>query len=251
MHSVENRYCHQVSFDTEKIHESEKEVIEISCLPKLSLSRKRKIQLFRNLGNFKHNQKVFEEGGSLLVVQRPVNDITTNMDKYVCCKMCLGFNSKRDIYRHACSTEKSVVKTSIKSSSFFFSKHPILAKFFERMRNNEIAKIIRKDTILCQFVTQQLLRKGFKKYQVISNQVRLVAQMIQTLRKETKNETLNLTQLLTPENFDNLFQGILDMFEYNPLTSKYQHSVVYVKSPSSLIKLCQFPKFWRHCKFTI
>jgi len=56
----------------ERAHNHQKEVQEMSALPRNSIQRKKKCLLIQNRGNFKHNIKVLKElKGTLKVVRRP------------------------------------------------------------------------------------------------------------------------------------------------------------------------------------
>ena len=177
-----------------------------------------------------------------MVVQSPKTDVNVSKgdNKYVCCRLCLGFYANRDIYRYSCPTERSDEKRlSVKSTLFLPNSDATLERFFKKLRKSEVSCTIRNDPLICQYIKQQLLRKGFKSYQMISNQVRLVALFLQEIRSSPGNKELTLTELLTPEKFDTLFQGILEMFHYNPMISHDKDFRVSLRSPSSLIKLCQ------------
>jgi hypothetical protein len=223
-------------------HKEERKVIEIDCQKKDSLMRKRLIQRLRNLGNLIHNKRVFKKGGSLIVAQKPKNTInlTRGDDVFVCCRRCLGFYSRRDVWRHCCPNEKpDEKKSTIKTTSFMCGDDLALTKFIQRIRNTKVALIIKNDELICSYITQELLKKGFKGFYAISNQVHLLALLLDKIKTMSGKNALCLADLLTTNMFDALHKGVIAMFNYSPFAAGSTGEAVNMTSPSSLIKLCQ------------
>lgn len=221
-------------------HKLERKVIQIESEQKGTLSRRRKIQLLRNSGNHIHNTKVFQSGGSLIVVQKPKRTVNLSKgdDIFVCCRSCVGLYSKRDVWRHSCPSENfNEKKLTIKSTSFMLDRDSnILKLFFQKMRNTKNLMIIKNDELMCQYIREQLTRKGFKRYHTVRNEINLMTILLNKIRCLKGDFSISLKVALTPALFEHLFNAILILFQYEVNDNG---GFISMKTPSSLIKLCQ------------
>ena len=123
--------------------------------------------------------------------------------------------------------------------NFFFEDDDFgVSQFIGRLRNSEIAMTLRADELICRYIAQEIMKKGLHKgFQTTSNQVRLVAQLIEKVKTMTRTPTLTLQQLPCPQMFDALYKGIITLFRYS--STSVENDEISMNAPSSLIKLCQ------------
>lgn len=236
-------YCKKYLLNTSfirhmnQIHSGEKEVIQINSHRKGSVEKNRSIQVLRNLGNFRHNKGVMETGGQLIVVQRPRKpiDITRNRNQYSACSNCFGFYSSLQLRRHNCPAAPRKSKSRSKVGMSIDFAEDELHMFFSRMLNDKITDLARKDELIKRFVYNEVLRKGMKKFKVISEKVRALCNFLVTFQSKT-GEMVGFKEILVPDKLDKLKDVIVTLFDYN-VQSNDSSTSVSMSRPSSLKRL--------------
>lgn len=221
-------------------HQSEEDVRKVVSLPPLSIARKTAVSKLRNLGNFMYNKTILQNGGGLLVVHRP-SKVDRHVDRYAACSSCYGFYKKSDLRRHKCVAGKTDCYTDrINLSCLRFSKDDehdaILFDFFIRMQNDVHSKLAMNDETICNFICHEIDEKGMVRYHTIVNKVRLLCELVSVCRKERKDDTMNLSDILLPETVHELSTIIKNLFNYK---ADQKTKGVTVDRPSSLVRLHQ------------
>lgn len=183
-------------------HGSEDFVVETMDLPKRDPTRRKRLQVIRNKGNFEHNKSVLRNGGYLIVVQRPTatKEITDDIDTYAACNLCYGFYCREEINRHTCPVIQSGITIKKLLPSHIVPTKPIdvdLAVFFGRMFADKLTSIAKEDETIREFVKQEVDAKGMKSFNTIANKTRLLSEFLDECRKCSGQNDLSLAMALT------------------------------------------------------
>ena len=235
-------YVRNTSFSRhlERNHSDQHEVQNILKLPEKTKERRRALKLLRQKGNFAHNKRILKLGrGTLKVAHRPKKKIEVQRSKtYRCCKSCLAFVSKKEFWRHSCPS--NIYHSSSVSCNSLLHSNPSVSKFLDRLRDGDIASTIKQDSLIMRYVKREICFKGEKCFEALSNQVRNVASFLLHMRSATDILSLNITQVLTPEMFNELMKEIKRFYNYRIVPSNEEYDcVASMDSPSSLVKLGQ------------
>lgn len=199
-------------------HGDVKDVRNATILPKNSAERFRKLQLIRNYGNFLHNLNSLKYGGDIIPAQRPSKtiDITNDLKSYVSCGSCLGFYASTRFSQHRCPLTNTKVKQNV--PSLVVSKQHGVKDFFRRLQYDEVGYFVASDEAIVQYVTSEIMSKGVRQFSTISGNARLLAELVLNIRKRhSKHSNMGLRKLVTPQNFEVLYEGLIDMFKYDTL----------------------------------
>ena len=179
------------------------------------MRRKLELKRLRLKGDFYHNIKALKIGGELIVYRRP-NHITDVAD-YKPCKFCYLFLHKNELWRH---TQKCSFKSSENErGAYSLAQHSNLLLYphtttpgcnvelheavLAKMNNDEIANVVKKDSLILSFGSFLLSGKGVKKSGNISQTMRLLGRLLQQLRIAVPNMIeANLIDFISPRHFE-------------------------------------------------
>ncbi|XP_039283303.1 uncharacterized protein LOC120351152 [Nilaparvata lugens] len=230
-------------------HSEEMKVAEILAQPKGSAMRRSMIEKLRKKGNFNYNTNVLrEKSGNIITVQRPTNDC--NIEKYLPCKLCLGFFSKNRLYRHMKDCKENSGKESSRNAQSagqallvvanFSCSDSLKTKIFPIMRNDKISKTAQEDELICEFGLR-LLKQHKEQHvkPIISQKMRELARLkielltnkptaIDKSGKIKKLQTLE--DYLDPDFYNDVVKAVNTIAGFNEENGKY-------KVPSLALKL--------------
>ena len=193
---------------------------------KVGLARKHGFKRLSNLGSFQHNVRVLKRGKGELIVARRTKVERSN-DDYLPCNQCYGFYYKFDIWRHRCCNKASDDgSTEIRSKDVMDQSRSLLLgalqansnrqsidkhldeQVLRYMRKDNILKVVRTDKLILQFGVAQLKRIGVKGQRRIASRMRLLARLLQTLRKIVDLPNKPLSYFLNSLHFDALLEAV-------------------------------------------
>ena len=215
-------------------HGNEKLLLNLSQLDKNKNKKERDVILdqVRLLGDFYHNFKVLKNGGELIVCRRPSPRQKLSASMFGPCKHCLGFFHKAELWRHArnCSYQGSATEFEDSESTYnniqqeadiilHGQKDPDFLELEElviqKMRNDEITTVAASDEMIKKYGNFLMSGKGSKKANSISSNMRLMARLLITLRKNDNNSNKALKEFMKPVNFDLIVKCTKEMAGYS------------------------------------
>ena len=194
-------------------------ILVARVVSKSGASRRNGLKRLKHLGAFQHNTEVLKKGRGQLIVARRSHG-KHRADSYLPCKRCYGFYHRYDLWRHSCpgSTvdnveDKSAVKSSVVEASRDLLDGAMLAdearidhnlnKFvLRRMRRDKKFDIIKSDDLILKFGLARLRRVGMKGHRHIAARMRLLAELLSTVRKSLDMHESSLSEFLDGTYYD-------------------------------------------------
>ena len=233
-------------------HGNESLLQNLSQLDKNKKERDIILDRVRLLGDFYYNVKVLKNGGELIVCRRPSPGEKLSASKFGPCKYCLGFFHKEELWRHArnClykgTTAEGEDLESIRNIQqeadilLHGQKDPDFLELEEfviqRMRKDEITTVAASDEIIKKYGNFLMSGKGSKKANSISSNMRLMARLLITLRKNDNNSNKALKDFMKPVNFDLIVKCTKEMAGFSQKNSDGEFLPTF-KIPSLPLKI--------------
>ena len=177
-------------------HKCEMEVQHAMTLP----PGKRKRAFLENLvhrGNFTYNSEVIRDGrGTTIPARRPPKSQThvTRRDMLPCHK-CLGFFSRRNLYRHKCNAGETG-RVQVLGRALLPSEGDATAgleTLLSRMLDDDVGNVCRRDDLILEFGRRLYSRLGHQVHlhQHIREKMRELGRLVLELRKVDSKATLS------------------------------------------------------------
>ena len=188
---------------------------EVKALGKVHSAERAKLtKILKYKGNFVNNIKVLrDDSGSIIVVRRPSDE--EDPSKYYPCTECYGFFSKFELYRHSCVATRNIKEKHLLRdsktmlASAINTPNPDLAKVIASMRDDEITQVVKNDSLIKKFLSDQLDRYDNRQQKMVRQRARDIARLLHHVR-ESDNDLadLELRHLLTPSRFDLIIESV-------------------------------------------
>ncbi|XP_067043919.1 uncharacterized protein [Acropora muricata] len=176
----------------------------------------------RLLGDYHHNCNVLALGkGELIVVRKPSKP--TSQAKFLPCPHCLGFFKGDELWRHClicqhktAPDEKKWKKVQAEAKLLLptcsVSTADVDAHLFKNvissMRNDTISSVARQDQLISNFGAAILEKVGIKNANFVSQRMRQLARLLQTLRVQSKRTDACLEEFIDTSMFDAVVDAV-------------------------------------------
>nr|XP_023014877.1 uncharacterized protein LOC111504537 [Leptinotarsa decemlineata] len=219
-------------------HVGETEVQNILALPSNSIERKRAFACLRKKGNFIQNSTTFSKP----VHRSPLKDTEEN---YIPCPYCLGFYSRKLLWKHKkmCSFNKNpLVGKSLSAGQNLLpcvdqTNLNLTTKVFPRMWADKVSLTAKKDSLICAFGSRYLnTHKELHRIHVCSRKMRELAKVLMESQK-FDSSIKNLFDLLLPQYFDVVVQSVKVIAKYDPQKEEFE-SPTFAMNISRTLKDC-------------
>lgn len=220
-------------------HGAETEVQNIFALPSNSIERKRAIACLRKKGNFIQNSTTFS---------KPVHKslLKDSEENYIPCPFCLGFYSRKLLWKHKkiCSSNKNT--PSGKSSSAGQNLMPCVdqtnfdlkTKVFPRMSADKVSVTAKKDFLIGAFGSRYLnTHRELHQINVCSRKMRELAKVLMESQK-LNSSIKTLFDLLQPQHFDLVVQSVKVIAKYDPQKDEFESPTFAMNISRSLKDCC-------------
>lgn len=219
-------------------HKLEIEVQQILSKAKASNERKKLLTLLRNKGNFLENTNRCSKP-----MKMPPGPIEP--DKYLPCSSCLGFYSRKQLWRHR---KKCIQIESSRGKNHQAAGQNLLLRNFQydlnlkenvfpRMRADEISLVAKSDRLICAYGARYLrIHRGSQFVNVTSRKMRELAKLLLKLRTLNTSIT-DLFSALQPRHYDYIVEATKHIAQYDVQKSVYK-SPTYAMNISTALKNC-------------
>ncbi|XP_070174147.1 uncharacterized protein [Littorina saxatilis] len=206
--------------------------------------KKKELSKMRNLGDHRHNRKVWEEGKGEIVVKRKSAKEEKQVKDFVPCPECYGYFNSKDMYRHKCvkpcckSSKGKVVAGRLLLPAVPGSKitrdhdEEKLREILEHVKNDPVGMIVKTDITIRELALRETRKNGFDsdRHAYIRNKLREIARLVLALRKESGNQNGQLIDFLKPDMFSTIVQATRVLCEFSKESSDF-------KNPSTAKKI--------------
>ncbi|KAL4718874.1 hypothetical protein ACJJTC_006539 [Scirpophaga incertulas] len=213
-------------------HIYETEVQKIVSKPKKSLDRKQLIAALRKKGNYLVNSKE---------VTKPMRKF--KFTDYLPCTECLGFYSKKLLWKHKkkCSGKSGSKNIQSEAQNLLIRHLKIDEKLkesvFPRMRADKISLIAKKDNLICAFGSQYLKTHREKHFvNVVSRKMRELAKLLLELKKIDPSIN-DFFSALRPIHYDIIVQATKILGNYDIEKDRYG-TPTFAMNLSTTLKQC-------------
>ncbi|KAL3882846.1 hypothetical protein ACJMK2_029150 [Sinanodonta woodiana] len=202
----------------------------------------------RNLGNHVHNCAVLRRGeGSILVSYRLSTHASAN--SYTPCEYCYGYYAKYELWRHKCplkpeSSTKGKVRQRVLSKSRMMLPTPpeaneALAEVLSTMRNDDVSRVCKSDTLILQLARKETFRLGHEKdaHNYIRSKMRELGRLLICLRTRTGICNSSLKDFIEPTKFNDVVEAAREVSQFNEVTHEYTTPSLALKLGHTL-KIC-------------
>ncbi|XP_030251292.1 uncharacterized protein LOC115568284 isoform X4 [Sparus aurata] len=256
---TQKNYCYVCKKPQSKIarhlkkHEKEEpDIAEAFLLPKNSKERKRLLEKLRNRGNYEHNQEVIRNQGGTLKVKRRQgpSKISVDAKMYVHCTYCKGLFVRKELWRHSrrCPS-KTVSETEANVKSKVLALADIAEstcsqaisigvwKILGKMRQDEIASVVRNDFLILQLAQSLYNKHGSDptKFEYMRTKVREMGRLLLTLRQ--KYSIFSFEDAVKPNNFYKIIGAVKTVAGYDEEKHSYSTPSLALKLGHSLKKI--------------
>ncbi|XP_068692751.1 uncharacterized protein [Montipora foliosa] len=199
----------------------------------------------RLLGDYHHNCNVLALGeGELIVVRNPSK--LKSDSKFLPCPHCLGFFKGDELWRHCLicphkttTDEKKWKKVQVEAKLLLptcsFSTADVDAQLYKNvissMRNDSISSIARRDQLITNFGAAIFEKVGIKNANYVSQRMRQLARLLQTLRLQNKRNDATLEEFIDTSMFDTLVDAVKELCRFD------EESRLEIGIPSLALKL--------------
>ncbi|XP_045488679.1 uncharacterized protein LOC123690070 isoform X1 [Pieris rapae] len=213
-------------------HIYETEVQKIMSKPKKSLDRKQLIAALRKKGNYLVNSKE---------VTKPMRKY--KFTDYLPCTECLGFYSKKLLWKHKkkCSGKSGSKNIQSEAQNLLIRHLKIDEKLketvFPRMRADKISLIAKKDNLICAYGSQYLKTHREKHFvNVVSRKMRELAKLLLELKKLDPS-IIDFFSALRPIHYDIIVQATKILGNYDIEKDRYE-TPTFAMNLSTTLKQC-------------
>lgn len=218
-----------------RTHATEKDVAHAFSHPKGSKTRHCLLKQLRNRGNYQHNIKVQQTGnGEIVPLRRQKKD--NSLNSYQPCTHCLGYFLQRELWRHqrSCNLktdDKKPPRRRRSRSAIFknFVLHDCLSEgcqnVVRNMRDDDVSKYLRNDTLICQFGNRLYEKHGHEKegHEYISQKMRALGRFMLAVRELDRNVE-DLYQVCTESRFSLALEALKKIGCFDPHSNKCKKS---------------------------
>ncbi|CAH0546511.1 unnamed protein product [Brassicogethes aeneus] len=213
-------------------HSMEQDVQKILTTQVNSKERKILFTQLRNKGNYTKNY-----GGYF----KPVRKGMLQDTEYLPCENCLGFFSRKLLFRHKKRCKISSSKAQIKSQNHLLSHikidEQLKQEVFPHMRADKVSLEAKKDPLICAFGARYLKTHREKHViSVTSRKMRELSKVLIEVRKMNSAIT-NLFSALQTKYFDYFVDATKIIAKYDKINRKYE-APTYAINIATLLKQC-------------
>jgi len=211
-------------------HRREPEVMQLMSLK--GVAKRQAMTRLRNLGNHAHNCAVLTAGvGEFVVTYRPKEP--TSAHQYVPCETCLGYLTRKELWRHRCPLKKTKTKGRVAEKASLLLPTPSglmpeLNRLISGMLDPDIKLIIRNDVIIKKYAGKLLQSHSWEQRSYIRSQLSLIARFLKEMRK--KSCSLSLKGCIDPTLFLDVVQAVKTMCGFHQESRAYE-------TPTSALKV--------------
>ncbi|KAK2565527.1 hypothetical protein P5673_010614 [Acropora cervicornis] len=183
----------------------------------------------RLLGDYHHNCNVLALGeGELIVVRNPSKP--TSQAKFLPCPHCLGFFEGDALWRHCLicqhktapdekkwkkvQAEAKLLLPTCSVSTADIDAH-LYKNVISSMRNDTISSVARQDQLITNFGAAILEKVGIKNANFVSQRMRQLARLLQTLRVQSKRTDACLEEFIDTSMFDAVVDAVKDLCRFD------------------------------------
>ncbi|OWR44608.1 putative alternative oxidase [Danaus plexippus plexippus] len=215
-------------------HVYEPEVQKILSVSKKSQERKNLIMALRKKGNFIQNS---------VEITKPMRK--QKFTDYLPCTNCLGFYSKKLLWKHMkkCTqnSNKTTVNVQSEAQNLLLRHLKIDEKLkdtvFLRMRADKTSLVAKSDVLICSFGTQYMKTHREKHFvNVISRKMRELAKLLQEMKKINPS-IKDLFDALRPIHYDTIVAATKIVGKYDSEKDRFE-SPTFAMNISTSIKQC-------------
>ena len=204
-----------------------------SCVEALNEGSEKQILAFeriRLLGDYHHNCNVLALGeGELIVVRNPSNQKSLGAN-FLPCPHCLGFFKGQELWRHCliCPHKSSTddkkwkkvqveAKLLLPTSSFSTPTvdQQLYKNVISSMKNDDISSVARRDQLITDFGAAILEKVGVRNANYVSQRMRQLARLLQTLRFKNKTNDATLQEYIDTSMFDALVDAVKELCRFD------------------------------------
>lgn len=202
------------------MHPNEPRVKEAAMFPKGNKQRDDVLEGLRKDGYFIHNQKVMETGEGVLIVERRSSIHNFEPKYYRPCYGCRGWYHKDTLRKHAdkCIGEgkfDKIASSDMYNALFAKEIQDTFQPVLQSMTKDEVTETVKQDTTILQHGQEIYERHNFKKPHLASTPMRRLAKLVNQIRIDTKKSSTTLVDLIQPENFDKIVNGVRSLCKFN------------------------------------
>lgn len=244
---------HRIARHLQTVHKDDTAVTAVTSRTK---NEKRKgLDKLRLEGDYRHNINVLTNNdGNLIVARRPSTNSaeTYSYSEYLPCEYCKGFYLRNDLWRHrakcefaptmATTEDQSRPKERVQRNSVLLlqSSLPDNKDLHKGFMSNVISTlscdgttlIVRNDNLILKVGENLYMKHGRDQKQYISQEVRLLGRLVQSLRKIGVNKNGYLTDYLKPSMFDTIVEAAQELAGVQESDDKFSFN-----TPSVALKL--------------
>jgi len=225
-------------------HSNEPEVMKLVAL-KAKSERIQCITKLRNKGNHLHNCAVIRAGkGDFLVTYRPKADATA--DDYRPCESCWCYLRKNEFYRHRCKVS-AAKKGRVAANAYLLLPAPAgmsekVHQLLSGMTDGDVKLTAKTDSLIADYTSKFLMRKGMKKKVYIRDKVRELARFLITVRKQDDMRNKTLDDCISTEYFRKCVNAVNELANFDEDTATYGKPTLALKLGQALAKVAQIVK---------
>ncbi|XP_067038855.1 uncharacterized protein [Acropora muricata] len=209
-----------------------KEEPSVAAAMKMKAGSDEQILAFEKIrltGDYHHNCNVLAVGeGELIVVRKPSKP--TPQAKFLPCPHCLGFFKSDELWRHclvgqhkAATDDKKWKKVQAEAKLLLptcsVSNPDVDAHLYKNvissMRNDTISCVARRDKLITNFGAAILEKVGIKNANYVSQRMRQLARLLQTLCLQSKREDACLQEFIDTSMFDAVVDAVKDLCRFD------------------------------------
>lgn len=218
-------------------HLSKYEVQEIYSFPAQSIERKQLLSKLRKKGNYINNT---------IKCVRPVKKSKTGIPtEYLPCPTCLGFYSRKLIWRHrkVCDKNNSTTKAQVESQNFLVKNlnvdKQLQNEVFPIMRPDKISLVAKKDWLICAFGTHYIRKHTRKTFlTVASRKMRELAKILLEMQK-LQPSIKDLRDALKPQNYDLIVAATKHVSGYDERNEHFSSPNLAMNISTSFKQCCR------------
>ncbi|KAI4905088.1 hypothetical protein NFI96_016806, partial [Prochilodus magdalenae] len=235
-----------------KVHRQENfEIASAFKLRKSSKERRHILEVLRNRGNYKHNNRVFSKGSGVIKAKRKPKEDDIDTQKFEYCMYCKGLYMRKELWKHMRRCTSNPDRDTLKSTktqvlglaAMAQCKHlqhlsEDLKSVLCGMHQDEIAQVIRNDEFILRLAQDFLNKKGETKERrmLVRQTIRCIGKFLIVLQK--KSSVRNLAEALKPLNFPKVVETVKEIAEFNEETNCFARPSVARRIGLILRKFC-------------
>jgi len=182
------------------------------------------ITKLRNKGNCIHNCDVIRAGkGDFLVTYRPKPGAAA--DNYRPCESCWCYLRKSELHHHRCKISTSA-KGHVAANAYLLLPAPAgtslkVHELLSGMLDGDVKLVARTDTLIVDYMSKFIARKGMQKKTYIRDKVRELARFLITTRKQDGMKNKALDDCIYTANFRKCVKAVNELAEFDENTAAY------------------------------